>query len=175
VLDVENDMWIDVKRRWVAPWTPEQCAALNERQFSGQVHPYTCGNDSSHPPLIAIASGWTCLGCDYTQDWAHAMDIKSQAPEHLTPTMTNRGFLHLPPIEGFHAGRPDGKVRVYESSAASGPHIWINVEGNYVTPEFVQRGVDVSIHLPLEDALKLAEQIKWLVRSHYQIQPRRGN
>jgi len=106
--------------------------------------------------------------------WGMVLGVEKM-PDHLVPTMTDRGFLHLPPIEGFHAGRPDGKVRVYESSAASGPHIWVNVEGDYVTPGSVQRGVDVSIHLPLEDALKLAEQIKWLVKNHYQVQPRRGN
>lgn len=59
--------------KWRAPWTPAQIDTLNDWQHSGRVHPYTCGNDSSHPPLVAIASGWFCLGCDYTQDWTHAV------------------------------------------------------------------------------------------------------
>lgn len=56
---------------WIAPFSPARAELLNRRQFAGRVHPYTCGNDSNHPPLIALRSGWTCLGCDYTQQWAH--------------------------------------------------------------------------------------------------------
>jgi hypothetical protein len=59
------------KEMWHAPFTPDQVAALNYRQRSLLVHPYTCGNDSQHPLLVAAKDGWTCPGCDYTQDWAH--------------------------------------------------------------------------------------------------------
>lgn len=40
---------------------------LNEIQHKGEVHPYTCGNNSRHAPLIAFVNGWLCLDCDYTQ------------------------------------------------------------------------------------------------------------
>jgi len=52
-------------------WTDEQVFALNARQHDGGRHPYTCGNDSRHRPLIATRDGWRCADCDYTQDWSH--------------------------------------------------------------------------------------------------------
>lgn len=41
------------------------------------------------------------------------------------PNYSGRGFAHWEPVESTYGG----EVRVYESSAASGPHIWINVSG----------------------------------------------
>lgn len=62
------------RERWYAPFTVEQCIMLNGYQHSGYAHPYTCGNNSSHEPLIATRQefGWYCRDCDYTQRWAHA-------------------------------------------------------------------------------------------------------
>lgn len=57
--------------RWSAPFTLEQIGLLNRWQGSPHVHPYTCGNNSSHPRLVATIPGWICLACDYTQTWAH--------------------------------------------------------------------------------------------------------
>lgn len=57
------------------PWTTEQVRALNDYQYSGKFHAYTC-RDSWHRPLAASHDGWFCLDCDYTQDWAHAMSIE---------------------------------------------------------------------------------------------------
>jgi len=61
----------------VAPWTPEQIAALEEYQsgrssWGNIFHPYTCGNHS-HVSLIPTASGWHCSvpECDYAQTWAY--------------------------------------------------------------------------------------------------------
>jgi hypothetical protein len=55
-----------------APFTEEQVAGLNAYQKATNIHPFTCGNDSSHPVLIASTDGWYCSACDYTQVWAHA-------------------------------------------------------------------------------------------------------
>lgn len=62
----------------LAPWTPEQVAALNAYQRCGQMHPFTCGKRDRHRStnagvLVAVEHGWTCpaLGCDYRQNWAH--------------------------------------------------------------------------------------------------------
>ncbi len=58
-----------------APWTQEQIDNLNRRQQREDLHPYTCGIDSSHPWLVATTKGWVCITlCGYTQDWAHAVD-----------------------------------------------------------------------------------------------------
>lgn len=43
--------------------------------------------------------------------------------KHLKYTTTDRGFDRMPPIPSEY---PGGSVQVYESSAASGPHIWLN-------------------------------------------------
>lgn len=56
----------------LAPFTADQAASLNAYQHGGVMHEFTCGNDSRHFPLVAlIGDGWTCLDCDYTQNWAH--------------------------------------------------------------------------------------------------------
>jgi len=55
-----------------APFTPDEVQSLNAFQGSGCFHPFTCGNDSGHPDLVATESGWSCLACDYRQEWAHA-------------------------------------------------------------------------------------------------------
>ena len=56
------------------PWTDKQIAILKAWQQNDKVHPYTCGNDSNHSPLIPTVAGWICKDCDYTQDWAHDHD-----------------------------------------------------------------------------------------------------
>lgn len=52
-------------------FTDEQCFHLNAHQRNSNFHPYTCGNDSRHRPLIATRFGWKCADCNYTQNWAH--------------------------------------------------------------------------------------------------------
>ncbi len=67
-------------KRIKAPWTQEQVDNLNSRQQRKDLHPYTCGIDSSHPWLVATTSGWKCAPtCGYTQYWAHAID--GEAPD----------------------------------------------------------------------------------------------
>ena len=79
--------------------------------------------------------------------------------EHLAPKMTNRGFMHMPEVESTYK---DSTVRVYESSAAMGPHVWIMA----AEPG---KDKDVAVHLTLEDAIKFAEQIQYLAKNHYQV------
>lgn len=56
-------------------------------------------------------------------------------------------------------------MRVYESSAAMGPHIWLSM----AVPEWMSRSAgDPAVHLTVEDALKLADQLRYLVEHHYQ-------
>lgn len=82
--------------------------------------------------------------------------------EHLQPQRSDRGFSRLPEIPGAYGGT----VRVYESSKASGPHIWLQVD----LPAEAGRSEreKATIHLSAEDATKLAEQIQYLVANHYQ-------
>lgn len=55
-----------------APWTDAEVGSLRDYQASAMMHPFTCGNDSSHHLLRATAAGWECPCCGYRQDWAHA-------------------------------------------------------------------------------------------------------
>jgi hypothetical protein len=59
---------------WSAPWTEEQVEILRQFQWGERGHPYTCGDNSSHPKLVPSQRGWHCVACDYTQDWAHSHD-----------------------------------------------------------------------------------------------------
>lgn len=52
--------------------TEGQCFQRNASQHRSDRHPYTCGNDSRHRPLIATRNGWKCADCEYTQDWSPA-------------------------------------------------------------------------------------------------------
>ncbi|HEY3559695.1 MAG TPA: hypothetical protein VGL05_19635 [Kribbella sp.] len=75
----------------------------------------------------------------------------STPAEHLSARTTDRGFDHYPTIPGAYGG----EASVYESSAASGPHVWLNV-------------TESPLHLTAENATKLAEQLLALVANHYQ-------
>lgn len=81
----------------------------------------------------------------------------SEFAEHLEVTRTDRGFQHLPPLAGTYGDA----VRVYESSAASGPHIWLSAESG-------DDGEGTVVHLSAEAAWRLSEQLQLLVREHYQ-------
>lgn len=64
-----------------APFTPEQVEALNNWQKAGIYHPYICGNEQCCQDLIATEQGWTCPCCDYKQNWAHNVAVKSSTQE----------------------------------------------------------------------------------------------
>lgn len=85
-------------------------------------------------------------------------------------TITDRGFKHLDPIRGGYGG----ETRVYESSAAEHPHIWLAIsEPNDLTAWArgdESGGVkDAHNHLSLEAAKALRDQLAWLIENHYQI------
>lgn len=82
----------------------------------------------------------------------------SEIKPHLIPTITDRGFKHMPVVNGAFDSHD---VRVYESSAASDPHIWLRAwDGERV----------VTVHLPVVAALELGDQLRWLAANHYQLQ-----
>lgn len=82
----------------------------------------------------------------------------------LGATKSDRGFNRMTSIPSEYGGH----VEVYESSAAKGPHIWLRAEApvNLNNPQGDK--VDAPIHLTLENARKLAEQLIWLCDNHYQ-------
>jgi len=46
----------------------EQAFQINATQHRHDIHPFTCGNDSRHRPLIATRFNMRCADCDYTQE-----------------------------------------------------------------------------------------------------------
>jgi len=78
--------------------------------------------------------------------------------KEVTPVMSSRGFAHMAAIEGNYP--EPWSVRVYESSAAMEPFIWLAMsEGNHA-------------HLDLEKATQLRDQLTWLIENHYQVKDR---
>ena len=115
-----------------------------------------------------------CLECHHSpqehEDTADAFCTKCDCSglhlaNHLTPEAGSRGFLRLPPISSVYGG----EVEVYESSMASGPHIWLKATcpDNLNDPQGKQ--VEAVAHLTIEDAAKLAQQINYLIDNHYQV------
>jgi len=85
--------------------------------------------------------------------------------DHLIPLESGRGFLGLPEIHGTYPG----KVRVYESSGAARPQLWLCVEAAESLDRPDGPWKEATVHLALEDAVRLAEQIMFLAEHHYQI------
>lgn len=107
------------------------------------------------PRLYVDGSSWV---------WCFALDVCKRKEEevapvgpHLVPHVTDRGFKQLPLLNGSYDGHT---VRVYESSAASGPHLWLSVKDGEGK---------ATVHLEVETALRLADQIQLLAREHYQL------
>lgn len=60
--------------RWEAPWSAEQLEELRAFQADGRFHSYTCGVESTHPPLVPTPEGFVCEACGYRQGWAFDHD-----------------------------------------------------------------------------------------------------
>lgn len=56
-----------------------------------------------------------------------------------------------------------GFTTVYESSAAGGPHIWLNVASGDC-----YGGTEGTAHLTLDQARQVPDQLNWLADNHYQ-------
>lgn len=76
---------------------------------------------------------------------------------HLRGHRSTRGLLYMPALTEDYGG----EVRVYESSAAERPCVWLRVtRSDTVSAE--------TAHLTAEAAWELAEQIRYVLRHHYQ-------
>lgn len=90
--------------------------------------------------------------------------------EHLLTASSPRGLARMPELHG----RNGETVTVSESSAATEPALWLNLQAQ-VTPmneSGVITGpgqvVDVAAHLDAGTAWQLAEQLMVLLAEHYQ-------
>jgi hypothetical protein len=84
--------------------------------------------------------------------------------DHLTTTTSERGFDHMEPIPSEYGGH----ITAYESSAASGPHIWLTAVAPVDLNNPNGPTAEAPMHLTAENAWRLAEQLMALVRNHYQ-------
>lgn len=75
------------------------------------------------------------------------------------PKLSERGFKHFDPI----VTETDETVRAYESSDASGPHLWLAVK---------DESNQAWAHLSLADAELLRDQLDLLIKHHYQLEER---
>jgi hypothetical protein len=80
------------------------------------------------------------------------------------PTVTARGFAHHAPVPSEYGG----EVTVYESSAASGPHLWLRVESPVDLNQPEGEMLEGVAHLTLENAELLRDQLTHLIDNHYQ-------
>lgn len=74
--------------------------------------------------------------------------------------ITPRGFRHAPRRSGSYGGY----AKVYESSAASGPHLWVLSQDHM--------GNEAIVHMTDKQARKFAKDILRLSKHHYQKEPR---
>jgi hypothetical protein len=85
----------------------------------------------------------------------------AEQSRHLIPHVSDRGFLFMPSVSGTY---PADQVGLSESSSATEACIWLRAN---------QSGTrQTSVHLTLEEAAKLRDQITYLIENHYQVKPR---
>jgi hypothetical protein len=126
----------------------------------------SCGNS-----LLFLADGGyvTCSArdCEDPKAATQALNVGRKNTPHLEYEVSDRGFLSLPAIPSSYGGQ----VRVYESSSAEHPHIWLNAEAPKDLNKPEGEMVEAPLHLTIENAEALAEQLTWLVEQHYQNDP----
>lgn len=82
--------------------------------------------------------------------------MTTPGPSHIDPLASDLAFASFPELDGTYGS----KIKVSESSTASGPHIWIKATD--------ESGKAVVLHLTTDTAWKFAEQIITAVQNHYQ-------
>lgn len=85
-------------------------------------------------------------------------------PSPVEPVHNARGFQRHPALPSQYGGT----IQTYESSAASGPHLWVRTVCPKDLSEPNGPTVEAVAHLTLDDAVTLAEQILSIAANHYQ-------
>lgn len=81
-------------------------------------------------------------------------------------TFSQRGFRRAEPIVCSYGS----EVLVYESSAASAPHLWLSIDQNPMVLRGARPGRAVA-HLTLDQVDALIETLTRLRDAHYQNEP----
>lgn len=85
-------------------------------------------------------------------------------------TFSSRGFKQMDPITTTR----HETVRVYESSAAEEPHVWLNVEIGPESPYTNEEPGKSHAHMTLAQAEQLRDQLDYLIHNHYQVESPTG-
>ena len=83
---------------------------------------------------------------------------------HLEKEVSPRGFAFLPHIPSEYGGH----MSVSESSAVSGPHVWVRAVAPVDLNDPTGPTREAPMHLTVDNARRLAEQLLLVVREHYQ-------
>ena len=90
------------------------------------------------------------------------MSAGREIPEGMVKS--ERGFLYAERVYSEYGGY----VRVYESSTASSPHLWVTVLSPVSLNNPDGPTVNAVAHLTLENAGVLRDQLSALIDNHYQ-------
>jgi len=77
---------------------------------------------------------------------------------------TGRGLKHYEKLLSTYGGH----VQLAESSAASGPHVWLWTTCPTDLSDPRGDSMQAVAHLSLDDAVKLRDQLTHLIDNHYQ-------
>lgn len=80
-------------------------------------------------------------------------------------TTSGRGFQQGDEIPSQYGGY----IKVYESSAASSPHVWARIECPADLNDPQGPTVEAVAHLTLENAKELRDQLSRIIGNHYQL------
>lgn len=100
--------------------------------------------------------------------------------DHLKTETTDRGFEHYPPMplwagyfltDKWEIERPReiGTIRVYESSEALTPSIWVRMQVHVDNDGRTRETRELTEMMTIENARKLGEQLIALANNHYSI------
>lgn len=99
------------------------------------------------------------------------IQLADDTVRHTEHSTSDRGFIHFDAVPDTYGGQ----IRVYESSAAFEPHVWIDIKSQaklqevHPPPDGITAG---TVHLTLEGATKVRDQLTWLIENHYQVKDR---
>lgn len=100
-----------------------------------------------------------CDSCALQLQIAMLRPAEPAAPAEAAPHVSDRGF------RGFAvAGRDDEVVEIFESSLASGPHVWLQI-GDPTMGE----GSSASAQLSLDAVREVRDRLDWFLAHHYQL------
>ncbi len=97
--------------------------------------------------------------------------LADDSARHIERTTTDRGFIQFDAVPDTYGGQ----VRVYESSAAFVPHVWIDIKSPAKLQEVAgpPDGMTAgTVHLTLDQATQVRDQLTWLIQNHYQVKDR---